>query len=184
VTPLTFDTKVAVVLESELALWQKVNVTAFLLSGFAAADPSLVGAPYVDASGNEYLPMLRQPNLVYAGDAASVRRAYERTLAREVDQFAIFTRTCSGHRTTRRTGQPSPLFRRLSSISSASPSAAHERRSTRSSTSSVRSHNSFLSGTGVSWGLTPKPRPKRTTVETGVSHRCVPSCDQLSAPRS
>ena len=91
-TPLTFDTKVAVVLESELALWQKVNVTAFLLSGFAAADPSLVGAPYVDASGNEYLPMLRQPILVYASDAAGVRRAYERTLAREVDQFAIFTR--------------------------------------------------------------------------------------------
>jgi hypothetical protein len=72
VTPPTFDTKVAVVLESELALWQKVNVTAFLLSGFAAADPSLVGAPYVDASGNEYLPMLRQPILVYASDAAGV----------------------------------------------------------------------------------------------------------------
>ena len=50
--PMRFDTKVAVVLENELALWQKVNVTAFLLSGFAAADPSLVGAPYVDASGN------------------------------------------------------------------------------------------------------------------------------------
>jgi hypothetical protein len=36
--------------------------------------------------------MLRQPILVYTGDAAAVRRAYERTLAREVDQLAIFTR--------------------------------------------------------------------------------------------
>ena len=87
-----FDTKIAIVLESELALWQKVNVTAFLFSGFAAADPSLVGAPYVDASGNHYLPMLVQPILVYASDAAGVRRAYARTLAREVDQLAIFTR--------------------------------------------------------------------------------------------
>jgi len=87
-----FDTKVAVVLESELALWQKVNVTAFLVSGFAADDPSLVGEPYVDASGNQYLPMLRQPIVVYASDAAGVRRAYARTLAREVYQLAIFTR--------------------------------------------------------------------------------------------
>lgn len=70
---MTFDTKVAVVLESELALWQKVNATAFLVSGFAADDASLVGEPYVDASGNRYLPMLRQPIVVYAGDAAEVR---------------------------------------------------------------------------------------------------------------
>ena len=89
---LVFDTKVAVVLEGELALWQKVNVTAFLVSGFAADDPSLVGEPYVDATGNQYLPMLRQPIVVYASDAAGVRRAYARTLAREVYQLAIFTR--------------------------------------------------------------------------------------------
>jgi hypothetical protein len=139
VTPLTFDTKVAVVLESELALWQKVNVTAFLLSGFAAADPSLVGAPYVDASGNEYLTMLGQPILVYAGDAASVRRAYERTLAREVDQFAIFTRDLFATQSDEANRAAVALFQRMSSTLSASPSAARERRSTRSSTSSVRS---------------------------------------------
>ncbi len=88
----TFDTKIAVVLENDLAAWQKANVTAFLVSGFAAADPSLVGEPYVDGSGNRYLPMFRQPLLVYGTDAAGIRRTYERTLAREVDQFAIFTR--------------------------------------------------------------------------------------------
>jgi len=87
-----FDTKIAVVLENELATRQQVNATAFLVSGFAAADPSLVGEPYVDGSGNQYLPMIRQPVSVYGSDAAGVRRAYERTLAREVDQFAIFTR--------------------------------------------------------------------------------------------
>lgn len=134
-----FDTKVAVVLESELALWQKVNVTAFLLSGFAAADPSLVGAPYVDASGNEYLPMLRQPILVYAGDAASVRRAYERTLAREVDQFAIFTGDLFATQSDEANRAAVAAVPEMSSTLSASPSAARERRSTRSSTSSVRS---------------------------------------------
>ena len=36
----------------------------------------------------------------------------------------------------------------------------------------------------ASWGLTPKPRPKRTIVETGVSHPCVPLCGQFSLPRS
>jgi hypothetical protein len=86
-----FETKVAIVLDESLAVWQKANVTAFLASGLAAGDPSLVGEPYVDASGNRYLPMCRQPILVYAADAAGIRRAYERAMAREVAQLAIFT---------------------------------------------------------------------------------------------
>ena len=36
----------------------------------------------------------------------------------------------------------------------------------------------------ASWGLTPKPRPNWTIVETGVSHLCVPLCGQFSLPRS
>jgi len=151
-----------------------VNVTAFLLSGFAAADPSLVGPPYVDASGNEYLPMLRQPILVYASDAAGVRRAYERTLAREVDQFAIFTRDlfATPNDEANRAAVAAVPADELDLVGIAVRD--HERRSTRSSTGSVRSHSSFLSGTGVSWGLTPKPRLKRTIVETGVPHVLVP----------
>ncbi|HEY3612308.1 MAG TPA: DUF2000 family protein [Gaiellales bacterium] len=86
-----FETKVAIVLDESLAVWQKANVTAFLMSGLAAGDPELVGEPYVDASGNRYLPMCRQPILVYAADAAGLRRAYERALARAVQQLAIFT---------------------------------------------------------------------------------------------
>jgi hypothetical protein len=45
-----FDTKIAVVLLDDLAVWQKANVTAFLVSGIAGTDPSLVGEPYVDGS--------------------------------------------------------------------------------------------------------------------------------------
>jgi hypothetical protein len=87
-----FDTKIAILLLEDLPVWQKTNATAFLASGFAATDPSLVGRPYVDGSGNEYLPMFRQPILVYAADAAGLRRAYERAMARDLHQLAIFTR--------------------------------------------------------------------------------------------
>jgi Uncharacterized protein conserved in bacteria len=87
-----FDTKVAIVLRDDLAVWQKTNATAFLISGIAATEPNLVGEPYVDGSGNRYLPMLRQPVIVYAADAGGIRRAYNRAMAREVEQLSIFTR--------------------------------------------------------------------------------------------
>ena len=87
-----FDTKVAVVLLEELPVWKKANVTAFLVSGIAGGTNGLVGEDYIDGSGNRYLPMLRQPILIYAGDAAGIRRADERAMARGVEQLAIFTR--------------------------------------------------------------------------------------------
>jgi hypothetical protein len=86
-----FDTKLAVVLRDDLAVWQKTNVTAFLVSGIAATVPGVVGEPYRDGSGNEYLPMLVQPVLVYEADAAALRRAYERAMSRAVE-FAVYTR--------------------------------------------------------------------------------------------
>ena len=88
---LQFDTKIAVVLRDDLAVWQKTNVTAFLVSGMAAANPRVVGEPYVDGSDNTYLPMFRQPVLVFEADRAGVRRAYERALERGVDELAVFT---------------------------------------------------------------------------------------------
>jgi len=89
--PVQFDTKIAIVLDEQLAGWQKANVTAFLISGIAATDPTLVGEPYVDGSGNRYLPMCRQPIMVYAADGAGLRRAYERAMARGVERLAVFT---------------------------------------------------------------------------------------------
>jgi hypothetical protein len=85
-----FDTKIAVVLRDDLAGWQKTNVTAFLVSGIAGTVPGVVGEPYQDASGNEYLPMFVQPVLVYAADAAALRRAFERALGRGVKP-AVYT---------------------------------------------------------------------------------------------
>jgi hypothetical protein len=84
------STKIAVVLRDDLAVWQKANVTAFLVSGVAGTNPDVVGEPYRDASGNEYLPMFIQPVLVYEAGAAALRRAYERALDRGVTP-AIYT---------------------------------------------------------------------------------------------
>jgi hypothetical protein len=85
-----FDTKIAVVLRDDLAVWQKANVTAFLVSGIARTAPDTVGEPYLDGSGNRYLPMFRQPVLIYRADAAGLRRAYERAMSRDVE-LAIYT---------------------------------------------------------------------------------------------
>jgi hypothetical protein len=89
---MLFDTKLAVVLRDDLANWQRANVTAFLVSGIAGTEPAVVGEPYVDGSGNRYLPMFRQPVLVFEADAAALRRAYERAMQRGVEQLAIFTK--------------------------------------------------------------------------------------------
>src|SRR5919106_1831837 len=87
---MRFDTKIAVVLRDDLAVWQKTNMTAFLVSGIAGTVPGVVGEPYRDASGNEYLPMFVQPVLAYEADRAALRRAYERALDRGVTP-AIYT---------------------------------------------------------------------------------------------
>jgi hypothetical protein len=38
-----FDTKVAILVLEDLAIWQKLNVTAFLATGIAAAAPEALG---------------------------------------------------------------------------------------------------------------------------------------------
>ena len=95
---MQFDTKLAVILRDDLAVWQKTNVTAFLVSGIAATVPDVVGEPYRDASGNEYLPMFVQPVLVYEADSDALRRAYERAMSRDVE-LAVYTKElfATGH---------------------------------------------------------------------------------------
>ena len=88
---MELDTKLAVVLRDDLAVWQKTNVTAFLVSGIAATEPGITGEPYRDGSGNEYLPMFVQPVLVYEADGEALRRAYERALSRGV-KLAVYIR--------------------------------------------------------------------------------------------
>lgn len=88
--PVRFSTKVAVVVADDLAAWQRLNVTAFVVSGVAAEDEGVVGEPYRDADGVTYRPMLREPVFVFAADRARVRRSFDRALARDV-RVALFT---------------------------------------------------------------------------------------------
>jgi len=90
VSDVQFDTKIAVVLRDDLAVWQKTNVTAFLVSGIAGTVPGVVGEPYRDASGNEYLPMFVQPVLVYEADRDALLRTHGRALDRGVTT-AVYT---------------------------------------------------------------------------------------------
>jgi hypothetical protein len=88
---MRFDTKIAILLLEGLESWQRLNVTAFLVSGIAATRPGIVGEPYRDADGTAYLPMFGQPVMVFAGDGTTVRAAHGRALDRGVP-LAVFTR--------------------------------------------------------------------------------------------
>ena len=79
-----FDTKIAIVLRDDLAVWQKLNVTAFLTSGIVGATPGLLGEPYEDATGRTYHPLLIQPVIVLGADAATIQAVYRRATEREV----------------------------------------------------------------------------------------------------
>jgi hypothetical protein len=83
-----FDTRVAVLLRDDLLPWQRLNVTAFTVSGIAGL-PDVLGAPYEDASGRRYLPMLRQPVTIFQATGEQLRVAYERAAAAGPEQVAM-----------------------------------------------------------------------------------------------
>lgn len=86
-----FTTKIAIAVRDDLESWQRLNVTAFLVSGITAAHPELVGDPYQDADGQQYLRLLGVPILVFEGSADDLRAARSRALQRELP-LAIYTR--------------------------------------------------------------------------------------------
>ncbi|QDY43828.1 DUF2000 family protein [Candidatus Pantoea soli] len=79
-----FDTKIALIVRDDLAVWQRLNVVAFLATGIAAAAPEMMGEPYVDARGRQYGNMAGQPMLVFAADIAGLQRAHRQGLEREL----------------------------------------------------------------------------------------------------
>ncbi|AXQ54917.1 MULTISPECIES: DUF2000 domain-containing protein [Streptomyces] len=88
--PVRFDTKIAVLLRDDLEGWQRLNVTAFLVSGLGTRHPEVIGEPYADADGTAYLPMLRQPVLVFEGSKETLTAAHGKALARVLPR-AVFT---------------------------------------------------------------------------------------------
>jgi hypothetical protein len=88
--PVRFDTKVAVVLRDDLAVWQQLNVAAFLVSGIIGAVEGIIGRPYEDADGTAYLAMCRQPITILEGDVAVLGSSLRRALDRDL-QVAVYT---------------------------------------------------------------------------------------------
>lgn len=86
-----FDTKLGIIVRDDLVAWQRLNVCAFLISGVtAAAGPEAIGEPYLDADGNQYLPLLVQPVLVFEASAEKLRTVRERAERRQVP-IALYT---------------------------------------------------------------------------------------------
>ena len=72
-------------MRDDLAPWQRLNVTAFLVSGLVGvAESEAIGAPYEDGDGVTYLPLLVQPLLVFEGSAEQLQRARSRAAGRGV----------------------------------------------------------------------------------------------------
>jgi len=82
---MRFDTKIAIAVAEDLAAWQKLNVTAFLASAVAGGVQGLIGERYEDGSGHTYLPMFRQPVLIYAADAQALGRVRRQATDRGMD---------------------------------------------------------------------------------------------------
>ncbi len=87
---MQFDTKIAIVIRSDLQAWQKLNVAAFLAGGIAAAFPHCIGEPYEDGSGTRYHALIGQPILIYGADQAALTRALDRAISRDV-KAAVYT---------------------------------------------------------------------------------------------
>jgi hypothetical protein len=87
---MRFETKIAVLLRDDLHTWQRLNVTAFLVSGLGTVVPSVIGEPYADADGVPYLPMFRQPVLVFAAGKEVLSAAHSRAVGRNLP-VAVFT---------------------------------------------------------------------------------------------
>jgi hypothetical protein len=83
-----FETKVAILVLDGLAVWQKLNVTAFLATGIAGAAPEAMGEPYEDAAGRLHARLLGQPMLVFAATPEMLQRAWRQGIERGLTRAA------------------------------------------------------------------------------------------------
>lgn len=81
---MIFDTKIAIVVHDDLATWQNLNVTAFLMSGITGASPKIMGEPYRDAANNAYHSLCIQPIIVLSADQGTLKTIHRRALERKV----------------------------------------------------------------------------------------------------
>lgn len=91
------------VVREDLAVWQKLNITAFLATGVAASKPDIIGDPYRDAVGNDYNAMSVQPIIVLSANEATLKKIHTRALERDVRTSVYLEEMFStGHDTANR----------------------------------------------------------------------------------
>ncbi|SEQ86823.1 hypothetical protein SAMN05216548_108145 [Faunimonas pinastri] len=95
---MVFDTKVAILVLEDLAMWQKLNVTAFLATGIAGSAPEAMGEPYRDAAGRRHAALLGQPMLIFAASSDVLQRAWRQSIERDLTR-AVYVRAMfsTGH---------------------------------------------------------------------------------------
>ena len=86
---MKFDNKIVAILRQDLLMWQKLNVTAFIMSGIGGRQ-DVLGEPYVDGVGKMYLPMSKQPILIYAASSEQLKEILFKAQSKEV-HMAIYT---------------------------------------------------------------------------------------------
>lgn len=86
---MEFDNKIVVILRNDLLIWQKLNVTAFLMSGIGGTQ-DIIGEPYVDGDGIAYLPMSQQPIMIYSASSQELKEILKKALTKEV-KMTIYT---------------------------------------------------------------------------------------------
>lgn len=79
-----FDNKIAIVLRNNLQSWQKLNVTAFLMSGIVGQNPEMMGEVYRDRTGNLYNPLSVQPIIILSAEDETISTIHRRSLARGI----------------------------------------------------------------------------------------------------
>lgn len=95
---MILDTKVAIAVLDDLPVWQKLNVTAFLATGIAAAAPEAMGEPYEDAAGRLHARLLGQPMLIFGAPPEGLLRAWRVAIERGLT-LAVYVRAmfATGH---------------------------------------------------------------------------------------
>ncbi|MBF4990499.1 DUF2000 domain-containing protein [Methylophilus sp. QUAN] len=79
-----FDTKVAIIVRNDLAMWQRLNVVAFLATGIPSLAPEVLGELYINASGHAYGNMSGQPMLIFEGGLDELQSAHLKGLELEI----------------------------------------------------------------------------------------------------
>ena len=80
-----FENKIAIILSNDLLNWQKLNVTSFLASSIAISFPEVRGKTFITQNGDEYLPFINQPVLIYKADNDNeMKRVFNRAKERNL----------------------------------------------------------------------------------------------------